>query len=141
MRAGAKSCARTPLLGDAFLISATMAGAPAARAARKSRRAGRRRAASRSHAASGWTVRASSWRFLATIRARMSECSLLSTYCFFPNNSRTIFAGNDAQAARRTCPAPHIVGDVLLRRLDGTVPRLPAQIEQREPLSVHQAQV
>src|ERR1017187_5994464 len=72
MRAGAKSCERTPLLGDAFLISAMMAGGRAARAARKSRRAGRRSAASRSHASSGWAVRARSWRFLATIRARMS---------------------------------------------------------------------
>src|ERR1035438_5917245 len=54
MRAGAKSCERTPLLGDAFLISAMMEGGRAARAARKSRRAGRRRAASRSHASSGW---------------------------------------------------------------------------------------
>src|ERR1039458_7230781 len=72
MRAGAKSCERTPLLGDAFLISAMMEGGRAARAARKSRRAGRRRAASRSHASSGWAVRARSWRFLATIRARMS---------------------------------------------------------------------
>src|ERR1039457_3780967 len=72
MRAGAKSCERTPLLGDAFLLSAMMECDRAARAARKSRRAGRRRAASRSHASSGWAVRARSWRFLATIRARMS---------------------------------------------------------------------
>src|ERR1035437_3735998 len=72
MRAGAKSCERTPLLGDAFLISAMMAGARAAREARKSRRAGRRRAASRSHVSSDWSAIARSWRFLATIRARMS---------------------------------------------------------------------
>src|ERR1017187_25989 len=72
MRAGAKSCARTPLLGDAFLISAMIAGGPAVRAARKSRREARRRSAARSQACSGWTWRARSARFLATIRARMS---------------------------------------------------------------------
>jgi hypothetical protein len=55
MRAGAKSCVRTPLLGDAFLISAMMAGGPAARAARKSRRAVRRSSAARSQASSGST--------------------------------------------------------------------------------------
>src|ERR1035441_32836 len=76
MRAGAKSCERTPLLGDAFLISAMMAGGRAARAARKSRRAGRRSAASRSHAASGWTVRARSWPLLATMGAGM--CGIIS---------------------------------------------------------------
>src|ERR1039458_865816 len=72
MRAGAKSCERTPLLGDAFLISAMIAGGPAARAARKSRRAGRRSSAARSQASRGWTCCARSARFLATIRARMS---------------------------------------------------------------------
>src|ERR1039457_2812182 len=72
MRAGAKSWDRTPLLGEAFLIAAMMAGAPAARAARKSRRVARRSSASRSQAASGGTERARSSRFLATIRARMS---------------------------------------------------------------------
>src|ERR1039458_1958718 len=72
MRAGAKSCDRTPLLGDAFLISAMMAGRPVARAARKSRRAGKRSSAARSQAASDWTCCARSARFLATIRARTS---------------------------------------------------------------------
>jgi len=72
MRGGSKSCERTPLLGDAFLISAMIAGVRAASAARKSRRAGRRSPASRSHASSGWTAAARSARFLATIRARMS---------------------------------------------------------------------
>src|ERR1017187_3500378 len=72
MRGGSKSCTRTPLLGDAFLISAMMAGVPAAREARKSRRAGRQSSAARAHAASGGTERARSSRFLATIRARMS---------------------------------------------------------------------
>ena len=42
MRAGSKSAHSTPLLGEAFLISAMMAGARAPRAARKSRRAARR---------------------------------------------------------------------------------------------------
>src|ERR1035441_5668092 len=72
MRAGAKSCDRMPLLGDAFLISAMMAGGPAAGEARKSGREGRRSSAARSQAASGWTCCARSARFLATIRARMS---------------------------------------------------------------------
>src|ERR1019366_8255968 len=76
MRAGAKSCERTPLLGDAFLISAMMAGGPGgmcpARAARKSWRERRRSSAAGSQASSGWTWRARSARFLATIRARMS---------------------------------------------------------------------
>src|ERR1022692_4762089 len=76
MRAGAKSWERTPLLGDAFLISAMMAGGPGgmcpARAARKSRREGRRSSAARSQASSGRTCRARSARFLATIRARMA---------------------------------------------------------------------
>src|ERR1017187_10167038 len=72
MRAGAKSCARTPLLGDAFLISAMIAGGPAVRAARKSRREGRRNSAARSQASSGRTRCARSARFLATIRARIS---------------------------------------------------------------------
>src|ERR1039458_8617885 len=141
MRAGAKSCERTPLLGDAFLISAMMAGGRAARAARKSRRAGRRSAASRSHASSGWAVRARSWRFLAAIRAIMSNCLFLSTSLLFPHNSRRIFAGYNAQTTRRGGPADRIVSDVLLRGLDRTVPCLTAQLEQREALLVHEGQV
>src|SRR5579871_2585303 len=71
MRGGAKSGARTPLLGEAFLISAMMAGVVARRAAAKGRRLVRA-AASRSHCSMEWTLVASSSRFLATIRARMS---------------------------------------------------------------------
>src|SRR5450759_5213314 len=96
---GSKSCARTPLLGDARLISAMMAGGPLARAARKSRRAARHCSAARSQAASGWIARARSSRFLATIRARMS--GTVSIKGVDPMVSDTGESDFDAEARRR----------------------------------------
>src|SRR5271157_927158 len=71
MRAASKWAESTPLLGEAFFTSAMMAGVRARKAARKSRLDAVRSSASRSHWGEGFAER-SSWRFLATIRARMS---------------------------------------------------------------------
>jgi hypothetical protein len=72
MRAGSKSAARTPLLGEAFFTSAMIAGGLARKAAQKSRRPAMRDSAVISQASSAlWACEASS-RLVATIRARMS---------------------------------------------------------------------
>ena len=72
MRAGSKSAARTPLLGEAFLTSAMIAGAFTRKAARKSRRPASCVSAADAHAESEASARDTSSRFVATIRARMS---------------------------------------------------------------------
>src|SRR5215831_17553603 len=72
MRAGLKPAARSPLLGDACLISAITAGECRVRAARKSRRVSMLRAVADSRSDTGGRGRASSCRFCATILARIS---------------------------------------------------------------------